>query len=118
MDNVLRIPIDRLPDYYNGTGAEWMPEASRQTLDGICAPFAPAVLVHDVETSLSDGTRETFDSVNRHFLTNCQTCAKDAHPWWHWKRYALLIQARIMYDAVDEFGWKAWIDAYTDIHLN
>lgn len=118
MDAVLRIPIDRLPNYYNGTGAEWMPSAVRDVLDGVCAPFKPAVLVHDVETCLSDGTPQTFAEVNRRFLANCQVCAKDAYPWYSWKRYALLTEARIMYDAIDEWGWKAWLDAYMDTHLN
>lgn len=118
MDAVLRVPIDRLQDYFNGTGAEWMPESARSALDGLCSPFMPAVMVHDIETSQSDGSRQTFDEVNRRFLANCQTCAIDAYPWYSWRRYMLLVQARIMYDAVDEFGWKAWTDSYIDNHIN
>lgn len=115
---VVALTTEELSACYNGTGADWMPASARAALDGFCAPFLPAVMVHDVETSLSDGSRETFDEVNRRFLANCQTCAMDAYPWYSWKRYALLVQARIMYDAVDEFGWKAWTDAYTDAHIN
>ena len=118
MDGVLKMSIEALSSCYNGTGAEWMSASIRNALDGLCAPFRPAVMVHDVETAESDGTPQTFDAVNRRFLANCRTCAKDAHPWYNWRRYALLVQARIMYDAVDEFGWKAWTDAYVDAHLN
>lgn len=118
MDEVLRLSIEGLAACYNGTGPDWMPDFARNALDGICAPFLPAVMVHDVEFTQSDGTVESFNMANDHLLENCVKCALDAHPWYSWRRYALFAKAIAIYRACCKFGWKAWTDAYTDAHLN
>ena len=108
------LPIDVLAASYNGTGPEFLPESIRQKLDAACRPFLPAVQIHDVDYTFSDGSEESFKQANRRFLFNCIRCAMTAHPWTSWKRYALFLQAWAMYRAVcnKRIGWTAWIQAY------
>ena len=108
------MPIDVLAASYNGTGPEFLPQKLRDLLDGACRPFLPAVMIHDVDFTLSDGSEESFKQANTRLLGNCITCAMDAHPWTSWKRYSLILEAWAMYRAVShpKFGWVAWIQAY------
>ena len=108
------LPIDVLAAAYNGTGPEFLPERIRQKLDGACRPFLPAVMIHDVDVTFSDGSKKSFNHANRRFLFNCIICACAAHPWTSWKRYALILQSLAMYRAVShpQFGWTAWIQSY------
>lgn len=108
------LPIDVLAASYNGTGPEFLPQKLRDLLDGACRPFLPAVMIHDVDFTLSDGSEESFKQANTRLLSNCITCAMAAHPWTSWKRYSLILQAWAMYRAVShpQFGWTAWIQAY------
>ena len=108
------LPIDVLAASYNGTGPEFLPESIRQKLDAACRPFLPAVQIHDVDYTFSDGSEESFKQANRRLFWNCIICANNAYPWTNWRRYALYIQAYAMYRAVShpKFGWVAWIQAY------
>ena len=112
-DLVLALPFDRLAAAYNGTGPEFLPDAIRAKLDDFARPFLPAVMVHDVDFTLSDGTVGSFRSANRRLLVNCLICALDAHPWHSWRRYALILEAYALYRACAKFGWLAWIQAYS-----
>ena len=115
---VMSVPFNRLLAAYNGTGPEFLPERIRAKLDKIAEPFLPAVMVHDIDFTFSDGTVESFNRANDRLLENCVKCALDAHPWHSWRRYALFAKAFAIYRACCKFGWKAWTDAYTDAHLN
>ena len=108
------LPIDVLAAAYNGTGPEFLPQRIRQKLDAVCRPFLPAVQIHDVDYTFSDGSEESFKQANRRFFFNCIICANKAYSWTKWRRYALYIQAWAMYRAVShpKFGWTAWIQAY------
>lgn len=108
------LPLEVLAASYNGTGPEFLPDSIRQKLDGACRPFLPAVMIHDVDFTLSDGSEESFKQANTRLLGNCITCANNAYPWTNWRRYALYLQAWAMYRAVSypKFGWVAWIQAY------
>lgn len=110
---VISVPFDSLLKFYNGTGPEFLPQKIRDLLDGACRPFLPAVMIHDVDFTFSDGSEESFKQANRRLLFNCIRCAMSAHPWTSWKRYALILQAWAMYRAVShpKFGWVAWIQA-------
>ena len=112
MDRVIALPTDTLADCYNGTGPEVLPQRIRQKLDAACRPFLPAVMVHDVEFSFSDGTRRSFLIANQHLFWNCILCACDAYPWYSWRRYVLILEAWAIYRACHKFGWIAWIQAY------
>ena len=107
------LPLDVLAEAYNGTGPEFLPQEIRDLLDGACRPFLPAVMIHDVDFTFSDGSEESFKHANRRLLFNCIRCAMSAHPWTSWKRYALILQAWAMSRAVShpKFGWVAWIQA-------
>ena len=108
------LPLEVLAAAYNGTGPEFLPQKIRDLLDGFCRPFLPAVMIHDVDFTFSDGSEESFKQANRRLLFNCIRCACSAHSWTSWKRYALILQAWAMYRAVShpQFGWVAWIQAY------
>lgn len=109
---VLALPLDVLADAYNGTGPEFLPDSVRAKLDDFARPFLPAVMVHDVDFTSSDGTVCSFRSANRRLLVNCILCALDAHPWYSWRRYALILEAWALYRACTQFGWIPWILAY------
>ena len=108
------LPIEVLAAAYNGTGPEFLPQKIRDLLDGACRPFLPAVQIHDVDFTFSDGSEESFKLANLRLLRNCIICANNAYPWTNWRRYVLYLQAWAMYRAVShpKFGWVAWIQAY------
>ena len=108
------MPLEVLASAYNGTGPEFLPQKIRDKLDSVCRPFLPAVMIHDVDFTMSDGSRRSFIIANQHLFWNCITCANNAYPWTNWRRYALYLQSWAMYRAVSNprFGWVAWIQAY------
>ena len=110
---VLALPLDVLAAAYNGTGPEFLPGAIRAKLDAFARPLLPAVMVHDVDFTYSDGTVGSFRSANRRLLVNCLICALDAHPWHSWRRYALILEAWCFYRACAKFGWIPWLLAYS-----
>ena len=109
---VLALPLDVLAAAYNGTGPEFLPGVIRAKLDSVARPFSPAVMVHDVDYTFSDGTVGSFQEANRRLLVNCIICALDTHPWYSWRRYALILEAWALYRACTQFGWIAWHLAY------
>lgn len=111
-DLVLALSPDHLAAAYNGTGPEFLPRAIRAKLDDFARPLLPAVMVHDVDYTFSDGTVGSFRSANRRLLVNCILCALDANPWHSWRRYALILEAYALYRACAKFGWIAWRLAY------
>ena len=115
---VLALPLDVLAAAYNGTGPEFLPGAIRAKLDAFARPLLPAVMVHDVEFTTSDGTVGSFQAANRRLLVNCIICACDAHPWHSWRRYALILEAYALYRACAKFGWIAWRLAYNKNNKN
>ena len=106
------LPIEVLASSYNGTGPEFLPQRIRDLLDGACRPFLPAVMIHDVDFTLSDGSKESFRQANNRLLVNCITCALEAYPWNSWRRYVLIAEAFLLYRACAKFGWIAWRMAY------
>ena len=112
-DLVLALSPDHLAAAYNGTGPEFLSAPIRAKLDAAARPFLPAVMVHDVDYTFSDGTVGSFRSANTRLLVNCILCALDAHPWYSWRRYTLILEAWALYRACAKFGWIAWIQAYS-----
>lgn len=115
---VLAVTLDSLLKSYNGTGPDNLPEAIREKLDKIAKPFLPAVMVHDLNFTWSDGTVKAFNAANKRLLGNCIICASDAAPWYSWRRYALIAEAWAIYRACDRFGWSAWLAAYNKNQTN
>ena len=111
---VLAVPLDSLLKFYNGTGPENLPAAIRKKLDKIAKQLLPAVMVHDLDFTWSDGTVKSFNEANKRLLKNCIICATDAAPWYSWKRYALIAEACTFYLACKKLGLVAWLSAYHD----
>lgn len=109
---VTSVPYDILKASYNGTGPEFLSENIRKRLDSITKPFLPAIMVHDLDFTRSDGTIISFNKANNRILKNCIKCAADTHPWYSWRRYALMAEAIVIYRACQKFGWIAWRSAY------
>lgn len=117
-DPVLGLSLYDLDAAFNGCGPDSLPDYARQVLDNATAVFAPAVMVHDVDFTLSDGLKAAFDAANFRLLINCAKCALDAEPWTSWKRYALLAESLSIYLACARFGWSAWLAAYNKNKTN
>ena len=101
-----------LAEAYNGIGPEFFGEDLREKTSRWFAIFKPAALIHDAETTESNGTRMSFEAVNARFHYNCLLLADRAYPWWNWKRYFARLVADLLYDCVSgPVGWKAWRDA-------
>jgi len=113
MEIVVSQPVECLSSYYNGTGPEFLPEDIRKKLDDLASPLLPAVMVHDVEYALSDGSVNSFRESNKRLLVNCISCSLDAYPWKSAKRYLLLLESYALYRACQKFGWIAWLSAYS-----
>jgi len=111
-ERVLALSSAALASAYNGTGPEFLPARIREKLDDLADPFLPAVMVHDVDYTFSDGTISSFRAANIRILVNCIKCAVDAEPWYSLRRYALIIKAVTIYRACNRFGWIAWRSAY------
>ena len=115
---VLAVPLDILLKSYNGTGPENLRKEIREKLDKIAKQLLPAVMVHDLDFTWSDGTVKSFNAANKRLLKNCIICATDAAPWYSWRRYALIAEACTFYLACKKLGWVAWLSAYHDNRQN
>ena len=98
---------------YNGIGPErWPPELRAKVTDWLHI-FEPPSLIHDADTTTSDGTRKGFEAANARFLVNCLKMANFWYPWWNWKRYRARAVAHLLYECVSsEAGWRAWQQAH------
>lgn len=97
---------------YNGIGPEWFPAAARRAVDVLCDEFRPPAMIHDVEWSHSDGSREKFEASNERLYVNCCVMAKASCAWYNPRRYVLLRRARLFRDLCSRFGWSAYRTAY------
>ena len=101
-----------LASMYNGIGPEKFPGWLRSVLDFLHPSLAPVAFIHDVEWSLSDGTKESFTASNKRFKRNGYKIAKAMYPWWRLRRYAVEGSARRFAKVCQRFGWAAWIAPY------
>jgi len=98
-----------LASLYNGIGPESFPAWLRTFLDVIHPSLAPVALIHDVEWSASDGTRESFAASNARFRRNGSRIACALYPWYRPRRYAVMANAARFSHLCDRFGWAAWM---------
>lgn len=117
-ETISEMSINDIAAAYNGTGPEFLPAPIRKRLDSVTLPFQPGVLVHDVDFTNSDGTLASFRRANNRLLVNCVLCAIDATTWYSWRRYALILEAYLLYRACVKFGWIAWRLAYINNNKN
>lgn len=73
-----------LQNIYNGVGPDRWPEEVRGKLTQVASLFAPAVCVHDVEFTESDGLEDSFKDTVEHFKSNVKIILKKEYPLWTW----------------------------------
>ena len=88
----------QLGSMYNGIGPEKFPGWLRAVLDALHPSLAPVAFIHDIEWSLSDGTKASFTESNRRFKRNGYKVMWDAAKF-----------ARVCL----RFGWAAWMAPFT-----
>lgn len=101
-------PNTKLASMYNGIGPEKFPGWLRAVLDFIHPSLAPVAFIHDVEWTLSDGTKESFTASNKRFKRNGSKVAKAEYAWYNPRRYAVMNSARRFGNICQTFGWAAW----------
>ncbi len=106
-------PNTKLASMYNGIGPEKFPGWLRAVLDFLHPSLAPVAFIHDVEWSLSDGTKESFAASNKRFKRNGSRVAKCEYAWYNPRRYAVMNQARRFGNICQRFGWAAWMAPFT-----
>jgi hypothetical protein len=111
-DSFWLAPIEELAEIYNGCGPEWMSKFGRAALTWAVEPLEPAILIHDYEFSLSDGSKKSFKAANSRIYANCVKLAKAAYAWYDLWRYRWLRRAVVVWAFCQYGGWSAWTDAY------
>ncbi len=106
-------PNTKLASMYNGIGPEKFPGWLRAVLDFIHPSLAPVAFIHDVEWTLSDGTKESFTASNKRFKRNGSKVAKAEYAWYNPRRYAVMNSARRFGNICQTFGWAAWMAPFT-----
>lgn len=96
----------------NGIGPEKFPAWLRTVLDALHPSLAPVAFIHDIEWSLSDGTKESFAESNARFKRNGYRVAKAEFGWWNPRRYIVMNHARRFGNICQAFGWDAWRAPY------
>lgn len=97
----------------NGIGPDRWPEAVRNVIDFLNPCFILPSVIHDLSfTYDNDGTAEKFHHHNKIFEVNCSLMSKYSYGWWNPMRYVYLHKAKKFGMLLDDFGWKAWEDAY------
>ena len=103
----------QLGSMYNGIGPEKFPGWLRAVLDAPHPSLAPVAFIHDIEWSLSDGTRASFTESNRRFRRNGAKVAKALYGWYNPRRYAVIWDAAKFARLCQRFGWAAWMSPFT-----
>lgn len=102
-------PNTKLASMYNGIGPEKFPGWLRAVLDFIHPSLAPVAFIHDVEWTLSDGTKESFTASNRRFKRNGAKVAKAMYGFWNPRRYKVMWDAAKFARVCQRLGWAAWM---------
>ena len=75
---------DEIRDAYNGCGPERWPQAVRAALDAMTALYAPAVIVHDCDFTVSDGSEEGLADATARFRANTAAILRHRYPLLSW----------------------------------
>jgi hypothetical protein len=105
-------PVEELAKIYNGCGPEWMSKFSRKALTFAMREFEPAILIHDYEFELSDGTKQSFTAANSRIFHNCVKLTNAAYAWYRLWRYRWLRRAVIVWLFCRFGGRIPWQNAY------
>lgn len=100
---------------YDGAGNATMGEELRNLLSWYCRSFKPAILAHDIDFSLGDGTRDDFYQANERLEWNCIKCANAKYGWYNPLRYIARHKAKVIRAVCDNFGWCSYLRAIEEM---
>ena len=103
----------QLGSMYNGIGPEKFPGWLRAVLNALHPSLAPVAFIHDIEWSLSDGTKASFTESNRRFKRNGYKVAKAMYGVFNPRRYKVMWDAAKFARVCQRFGWAAWMAPFT-----
>ena len=103
----------QLGSMFNGIGPEKFPGWLRAVLDALHPSLAPVAFIHDIEWSLSDGTKVSFTASNKRFKRNGYKVAKAMYSFWNPRRYVVMANAARFARLCQKFGWAAWMAPFT-----
>ena len=104
----------QLGSLYNGIGPESFPGWLRAVIDFLHPSLEPVAFIHDIEWSLSDGTKDSFTASNKRFKRNGSKVAKAEYAWYNPRRYAVMNSARRFGNICQKFGWAAWMAPFEE----
>ena len=113
-----KVDADEMHRIYNGVGAEWMPDAMRNFLDGISVVLLPAVLIHDIDYEYGNGTLLDFQMASKRLEENGIKCADAEYAWYHPMRYVVRRQAKLYRKICDFVGLEAYMSAVEQSQKN
>ena len=103
----------QLGSMYNGIGPEKFPGWLRAVLDALHPSLAPVAFIHDIEWSLSDGTKVSFTESNRRFKRNGYKVAKAMYGAFNPRRYKVMWDGAKVARVCQRLGWAAWMAPFT-----
>lgn len=93
---------------YNRLGPDSFPAWLREAISDLNRWLEPAALIHDVEWSESDGTREGFTASNKRLRENGHRLARFLYAWYDPRRYLYTNRASRFSNYCQLLGWHAW----------
>lgn len=109
IDRIEGLTDEELEREFNGFGPEWFPKEVRDGLGRRFGWLLGAVLVHDLDFYLGDGTMEDFERANGRFVRNGKRLAKRRWLPLHPIRYLRKIAVVDLFGLLcGEFGWEAY----------
>ena len=115
-DNFDSLDINFIQAHFNGVGSDLTPEWQRTILNFSLDLFLPAVLIHDVDFTFSDKSIKGFQTANLRLYNNCFKIINQVYPFdlldpdCMVERVEWIAKTEVVYTAVSEFGWDAWIN--------
>ena len=103
----------QLGSLYNGIGPESFPGWLRAVIDFLHPSLEPVAFIHDIEWSLSDGTKDSFTASNKRFKRNGSKVAKAEYAWYNPRRYKVMWDAAKFARVCQRLGWAAWMAPFT-----
>ena len=104
----------QLGSLYNGIGPESFPGWLRAVIDFLHPSLEPVAFIHDIEWSLSDGTKDSFTASNKRFKRNGSKVAKAEYAWYNPRRYKVMWDAAKFARVCQRLGWAAWIAPFEE----
>lgn len=77
----------------NGIGPGWFPESLRKLINKFNPSLIVPSMIHDLQWSYGDGTRQHFKESNEQFKRNGYKLADYNYPWYHRRRYLVRFQS-------------------------